>query len=193
MTKHYHFAIMCLLGVVIMTSSCKKQNPTVPPQPRIEQTVNSGQCPDCNLWTCTDRTHDICTTCGISRRGPRGCLCNTNGEIQQPGNMDNEPVPQGTPPGAILVRPDKDIVLSPQIPVQTRTFYLNCDGFWQQSIGILKISYDSPISQYLTLPEHTDNETFIFTYPQKISVPTSGVTGNYRINGIIVGRIRIHP
>lgn len=188
--------IMYLFLCVAMTLliSCQKEVQPVAPVPQIEDNVNSGQCPDCRLWTCTNRLHDVCGVCGISRRPPRGCLCTPGGGIEQPGESEGEPVPPGTPLGAYLVKPDNYISLSSSRPSQTRTVYYNSGGYWRKCMGTIKISYESPIVDYISLPDNSGEEgTLVFTLPSGIAIPADGVWGNYRIGGAIVGQISIKP
>lgn len=186
--------LLCFCAAMTLFISCQKEADPVAPTPQTQDNVNSGQCPDCRLWTCTNRLHDICGVCGISRRPPRGCLCTAGGGIDQPEEIEGDPVPPGTPVGAYLVKPDNCISLSSSRPSQIRTVYYNGGGYWKKCMGVIRVSYDYPIIEYLSLPESSDEEgTLIFKYPTGIVIPSGGISGNYMIGGDLIGQISIKP
>lgn len=189
--------VLILCATMALSIGCQKEAEPVAPDPQTEDNVNSGQCPDCRLWTCTNRLHDLCDVCHISRRPPRGCMCTPSGgggsESDEP---EGEPVPPGTPAIAYLVKPDNNIYLSPSEPSQTRTIYYNNRGYWKRCMGLIKISYDSSIWDYLSLPEESGEDgTLVFRFPSGAVIPPNGVWGNYRIGHIneVAGQIVIKP
>lgn len=76
---------MLLLGMALMYSCQKEENPQPMPDSSTEKAINWEACPNCHFRGCTDRTHDICPSCWVSKRPAAGCLCSEGGYPGLPG------------------------------------------------------------------------------------------------------------
>lgn len=123
--------------------SCSKQDLVEPeaPHPQTEELRHFGQCEDCGFRGCTNRNHDICTVCGVSRRPPGGCLC-AGADIGGFGLPDpNNPNPNNPPTGTLRVTPTQ-ITITGTTPA-TVNVELWDGGAWRDDAGMIwGISYE---------------------------------------------------
>lgn len=174
--------------------SCRQETEPVAPQPQTEGSINTGRCtdPSCNSpVTCTNRMHEICSVCGISRRPPRGCLCGVPDGEGQEGEWGGRPV-------LMTARPDVDIYLSRANPSQTITFYYSfgVGTNWNPMPGSVKLAPQYPVFSYVDAEdEELGSGKVKVSLREGVSIPQGGVSGGYFIVGHTgdFGRIIIRP
>lgn len=188
--KRLLLSFLCVTLAMLM--SCQKEANPAAPAPKVEETVNSGYCPDCHFITCSNRLHDICPTCGTSRRPPRGCMCISGGG-EQPGGNEGEPVPPGTPADAFLVKPHQDIHLSRSDPSQTVTVYYNNAGYWAKWLLVTKVNLEYALQNYASTTEENEDGCVTFSINPGVTIPPTGIRGNYTILGKVIGQVTIQP
>lgn len=71
------FLPFILLGMAM--ASCQKEEVPQAPEQAETSALELTSCPTCGLRSCTNRSHDICPTCLVSRRPPAGCVCISGG------------------------------------------------------------------------------------------------------------------